>query len=738
MQLTQLAAAPTVSHRALVWTFVATTFAASTLLFLVQPMFAKMVLPRFGGSAAVWNTCVLFFQTTLLLGYLYAHVTVRWLGARRQSILNILVMAAAGGLLPLGVSSTAPEPNSSPVWWLLETLALRLGLPFFALSTMAPLVQRWYATLPVPSAANPYFLYAASNTGSILALLAYPFVLEPLWGTRTQTLAWAAGYGVLLVLVAVCSWLLQRYARELPPAVAVSGVSWTQKARWTALAFLPSSLMLGVTTHISTDLASIPLLWVLPLAAYLLTFVLAFSERDRVPRTLVARSLPVLVLVSLFSVAFQLQATSLIPLHLAAFFVTALACHDALARARPPAQDLTTFYVWMSLGGMLGGVFNTLVAPLIFTGIFEYPLVLALACLVRPSPHYRHGRIEPWGLFVATGVVPPLVCAAVWVAGKAPPGVSLPAAVLIGAMVPAALSAVANRRAPFNALAALSVVALMAAGTTRTAYGDVIFAGRSFFGVSRVVEATDHSYRLLQHGTTLHGRQNLPAGTACEPKSYYDAEGPAGDLFRRSGRPFKDVALAGLGSGGLACYAEPGSRWTFFEIDPLVERIARDPSLFTFLRNSPGRVEIAIGDGRKRIESAARASYDLIVLDAFSSDSVPVHLLTREAIDAYVVRLRAGGVIALHISNRHLDLESVIANLVKEEHLRALANEALDISAADAVRGRAPAHWVALAIDDEPLEVLRGMRGWRPLHERPGVHAWTDDYSNLLRSIKWR
>ena len=737
MDQTPSAAPPAASHRSVVWTFVTTTFLASTLLFLVQPMFAKMVLPRLGGSPAVWNACVLFFQTTLLAGYLYAHLTMRWLSARRQAVMHVLVMASALLVLPLSLGDSAPTPDASPVWWLLQTLTVRLGLAFFALATMAPLVQRWFATLPVPSASNPYFLYAASNTGSMLALLAYPFLLEPLWTTRTQALAWAIGYGLLIVLAAACALRLRRDSRELPDARLDRATSWTQGARWTTLAFLPSSLMLGVTTYIATDLASFPLLWALPLALYLLTFVLVFATKQWFSRTIVARALPVLVAAALLSVALQVQVPWLIPLHLAAFFVAALTCHDALARARPPARNLTAFYAWMSFGGVLGGVFNTLVSPLIFTGVFEYPIVLALACLARSSPLYRR-RLESWGLFVVVGSVPPVVATALWATGRTPPGESLWTGLAIAAITSAALSAAANRRTPFNGFAAVSVVALMLASSTRTIRGDVIFAGRSFFGVVRVLEAADHSHRLIQHGTTLHGRQNLPAGSACQPLSYYEITGPAGDLLRRAGLHFRDVAVVGLGTGALACYAEPASRWTFFEIDPLVERIARNPSLFTFLANSPARIAIAIGDGRKRIEAAAPGSYDLIMLDAFSSDAVPVHLLTREAIDAYLSRLRPGGIVALHISNRYVDMEPVIGGLLAERRLPALTRRDVDLSPADVLRGKSGSQWVVLASEEAPLAMLRTTPGWRPLAQQAGVHPWTDDYSNLLRSIRWR
>ena len=716
--------------------FIGTTFVASTLLFLVQPMFAKMVLPKLGGSPAVWNGCVLFFQTALLLGYLYAHLTTRWLGVRRQAALHVVVIAAALALLPISLGGADPPPDGSPVLWLLATMTLRLGLPFFAVSTIAPLVQRWFASLPVPSAANPYFLYAASNFGSMLALLAYPFVIEPLWGTRLQTRVWAGGYALLVILIASCALRVYRGGRELPPNVHSRRASWRERVRWTALAWIPSSLMLGVTTHISTDLASIPLLWVLPLALYLLTFIFAFSTRQWIPPRWAGRALPILVLGTLLSVILQLNAPLLIGLHLATFFAAALVCHTALAQCRPPVEGLTEFYVWMSVGGMLGGLFNTLLAPHLFTGVFEYPLVLALACLVRPAPQYRDGSEEPWGFIAAVAIVPLAMAAGLWATGFAPPDIGLPSVLITAAVVPMLVLAVANRRAPFNALAGLIVVSFIIVASTRSVRGDVVFAGRSFFGVSRVLEANDHSYRLLQHGTTLHGRQNLPAGTACEPQAYYDPAGPIGQFFKATGDRFHQVAVVGLGSGGMACYARPGSEWTFFEIDRLVERIARDTRLFTFLQNSRGNVRVRIVDGRKGLEAVPEASYDLVVLDAFSSDSVPIHLVTREAIELYMSRLRPGGALALHISNRYLDLEPVIAATIESRHLQALTNLELQVSAAEMERGRTASQWVVVADTPGPLEGVSALPGWRPLHARPGVRGWTDDYSNLLRTIR--
>ena len=700
-------------------------------------MFAKMVLPKLGGSPAVWNTCVLFFQTTLLAGYLYAHLTTRWLGTRRQAFVHLALMIAALAFLPLKLGDEYPRAGSNPVWWLLATMTARLGLPFFVVSTMAPLVQRWFAAIPGPSRSDPYFLYAASNLGSMLALLAYPLMLEPLWGTRVHTELWLAGYVALLVLVASCAWNVFRNGHETEPALhRVPSVGWYRRAQWTVLACIPSSLMLGVTTHISTDLAAIPLLWVLPLAAYLLTFILAFSARAHVPEKLLARAIPLSALAIMLSIVFQQHAPWIISVHIIGFFFAALGCHTALVRSRPDAEHLTEFYVWMSFGGMLGGIFNSLVAPQLFNGIFEYPIVLALACLARPSPAFRSGRVAPWGVVAIAAAVPFIVFIGAWGLGRFLPDAPLPVVLIRASVVPSILFVLANRTVVFNALIVLIALLTPLAGSSRTSVGDVVFADRSFFGVSRVIEGPGGAYHLLQHGSTVHGRQNLPAGTTCEPESYYNVKGPIGDVFRAIG-PLNKIAVVGLGSGALSCYAAPATSWTFFEIDPLVERIARNPALFSFLQNTSGQIVVKIGDGRKKLEESPAGWFDLIVIDAFSSDAIPVHLLTREALELYRSRLTPGGVIALHISNRFLHLEPVVAAVVAAAGLRGLTELEEQIPAADAAHGRYQSDWVAIPTSEERFTALATQPGWRPLEGDPRVSAWTDDYSNLLNSIDW-
>jgi hypothetical protein len=726
----------------MLWLFVATTFTASALLFLVQPMFAKMALPRLGGSPAVWNTCVLFFQTTLLAGYLYTHLTTKWLGTRKQGVWHVALMLAPLALLPLTVGTGEPPAGANPVWWLLKMMAVRVGLPFLVISTMAPLLQRWYATLPVPSSSDPYFLYAASNLGSMLSLLAYPFVLEPAWGVRVQTLIWSVGYVVLVALTAACVFVVRKHGHQSPivnsPAIAnrESPIGWSKRSLWVLLAFIPSSLMLGVTTHISTDLAPMPLLWVLPLAIYLGTFILAFGTRQIVPEKLIVRALPLLVLVAMASVAMRINAPKLIPVHLTTFFCCAMVCHTRLAKSRPSTSHLTEFYLWMSLGGMLGGAFNTLVATYVFDGIYEYPLVLALACVMRPSPAYGSGRPESWPRLVMGGAIPILMCVGLWGLGFVGKGVGLFTLLFLVGVVLTIVTSLTTRTAPFNALAGALALSI-AAGLTG-ARGDVLFEGRSFFGVMKVIAAPDRSYHVLQHGTTNHGRQDTNAWSRCEPKTYFHPSGPLGQFLTAAGARLDSVAIVGLGAGTLACYAHEGSVWTFYEIDPLVEQVARDPKLFTFLANSRGAVNVSIGDGRLKLQHAPPGAYDLIVLDAFSSDSVPVHLLTREALSMYFSRLKPDGVVAFNISNRYIDLEPMLAAHARDEGLVALTNLDLNVSPEEMARGRSQSHWVLFARTEGPLSVIHGRPGWRTPETKTTVRAWTDDYSNLLNVLRVR
>jgi hypothetical protein len=720
--------------------FASTIFVSAFLLFLVQPMFAKLALPRLGGSPAVWITCVLFFQSTLLFGYVYAHLSIKWLGPRRQVLAHALVLALPLATLPLSAGEGQPQPGDSPVWWLLRMLAANVGLPFFVVSTSAPLLQSWFGSLPIASARNPYFLYAASNLGSMIALLGYPVLLEPAVGTRMQTSIWSGGYLLLAGFTIACaaivrSWGATERAREADASEAADAPTYAQRFKWLALSAVPSSLMLGVTMHISTDIAPVPLLWVLPLALYLGTFVLVFSDRQWLSPLWMTRLLPLLVHISLLTILVNVHQWWLIPLHLATFFVAAMVCHGELARLRPHPRHLTDFYIWMSLGGVLGGVFNSLLAPQLFTGVIEYPLALAVAALLRPSPQFSGAGRQSFGFVIGLpGFVLVLVTVLWMMMGRT--GVPI-TSVLFGLATGLAICyMLVNRTAYFGAVALLMVGLISFIGPAQT--GSLLFADRSFFGVHRVTKSADGSYHLLQHGSTVHGRQEVAAADRCEPSGYYHPATPIGQFFAKATTPFERVALIGLGSGGLACYAAPGAQWTFYEVDPLVERIARDPRFFTFLKNSPGQVSVILGDGRLTLQTAPSGEHDLVVLDAFSSDGIPTHLLTREAMALYLAKLRPDGVMAAHISNRYLHLEPVVAALAQERGLFAIANRNVQIDADARRAGQLPSHWVLASRNPRMLDGLTGTVGWRTLDRPVAMRPWTDDYSNILQVLTSR
>ena len=422
-------------ERRLTILFGAAILVSSWLLFLVQPMFAKMVLPRLGGTPAVWNTCVVFFQATLLVGYLYAHLTTRWLGVRRQALVHLVVLVLPLFALPIAVTSNPPPADGTPVWWLLGVLGLSVGLPFFVVSTTSPLLQRWFSTMPHRAAKDPYFLYSSSNFASLLALVSYPAIIEPSLRLADQSRMWTWAYAVFVALVAACAVSLRSWGRQglvhdevesstsaaavatAAPDTAAPAPAWGVRLRWLAFSFVPSSLMLGVTTHISTDIAAVPLLWVVPLALYLATFMLVFARRPLVPVRGLARLLPFAVIATVISMMFPSRPWWLIFLHLTTFFMAALVCHSRLAATRPAPRHLTEFYLWMSVGGVLGGLFNTLAAPLLFIGIVEYPLALAAAAALRPSPAFRRGA--PEGLQMLVGLPGMVLCisAVFWALG---------------------------------------------------------------------------------------------------------------------------------------------------------------------------------------------------------------------------------------------------------------------------------------------------------------------------------
>ncbi len=998
--------------------FALTLFASATLLFLVEPMVGKMILPLLGGTPAVWNTCMVFFQAVLLAGYAYAHATTAWLGARKQALLHLAVLLIPFLFFPLGVNRVLLEGGEeNPIPRLLLMLTVCVGMPMLVISTSAPLLQKWFASTSHPAARDPYFLYGASNLGSMIALLGYPVLVEPFFSLHAQTLGWSIGFGVLVALTALCALFLWKSpppalvseaasavpvqevvhaahrdsgsrsrgrhrgrkqtdkVRTAPPSAVTtapaadaekedpdaphplgSAVTSGRRLRWVLLAAVPSSLMLGATTYITTDIAAIPLLWVLPLGLYLLSFIIVFAhipprvqgvllaavataagigvgillwhiaeEADRpmlkgfsvlclagaAASWLILRvrsndllhsamviALPLVVLTLAFFMLREslmwekrLPVSVSIGLHLGALFVVSMVCHGELARDRPDTGHLTEYFLWMSVGGVLGGLFNALVAPLVFNGIAEYPLAMVAACLLLPS--LSRSQESSWGrradvalalLFLSIGTLLivlrvldhdldyPQLAQGPWgwelgalvfglalgvgsvLRGRRNPvghaldrwlDLALPASLgvlVIGLLwglpsdaVRPRIIAVADllHVAPttFRLILTLGLPAVLcytfierslrfglglgalflAATFSSGVHDSLLFQKRSFFGVLRVeygVETVNgeelHSRRLI-HGTTMHGKQFLNESRRDEPLTYYHRSGPIGQVFTAyNDDPKKNYAVIGLGTGTMACYALPGQHVTFYDIDPVVRDISfkEDNPYFTFVEDARKRgahVDLVLGDARVMLEKqhlAPEEKYSLMVIDAFSSDAIPMHLITLEALQLYLDRMTEDGIVCFHVSNRYLDLRPVLDNLAQKLGLADL------YESDDEERGypgKSGSTWVVLARKPEYLERLyqwvmifdrpvylkppfrtdrwlmeqvdfqaalwpligwpdggAGLsalamlqygfaeevgRVWKPVRPRPGetkwpdpakVGVWTDDYSNLL------
>ncbi len=750
---------PEGTHSTVLPIFAAAVTLSASLLFVAEPMTARGLLPLLGGSPTVWTTAMLFFQAALFAGYLWAH----FIATRRGPwalVLHIVVLAAGAAAVAFrGWKHPVPPGDADPRLWMLGELALSVGPGFFALASAGPLLQRWFARAealaPAGPRRDPYTLYAASNAGSIVGLLGYPILIEPSLGLGTQRLAWTAAYVAAAGLIAVCGVLAVRARTPDRPAVDASPparagaatISNRDRLLWVALAFVPSSFMLGTTAYLSTDVAAFPLLWVVPLTVYLATFIVAFAAPGRLPLDRLSRigSLALLFV----SAALLLHAKHPLPvvilLHLAALAAAGLVCHARLAAARPHTSRLTEFYIWISLGGTLGGVFNAVVAPVLFNSLIEYPVIIVLAALAG----VRSDRDAAWtGRWWLAPAVLSLVILAAW---RLAPALHVDgfAALLAVVGVPLVIAATAiGRPAAFAAcLAALLVwggpgepagadPAAHPTGDRRVRI-DTERAVRTFFGVHRVEFVHGPvPHRRLLNGTTIHGIALQDRPTV--PTGYYHPLGPVGEVFRRMGnaRPALDVAAVGLGVGSIAAYARPADRFTFFEIDPAVVEITRDTSLFRFIADAEGEIEIRVADGRLGLSAASPGSFDLIVLDAFSSDAIPVHLLTREAFEMYLERLKPGGVLAVHLSNQYLDLPPVLGAIARD--LGVSARVRIDDAPPPVPTERDlmdASIWAVVARTPADLDNASSP-GW-PGAPEDNSKAWTDDYADVFGVIRW-
>ncbi|HEY3694800.1 fused MFS/spermidine synthase [Phenylobacterium sp.] len=714
--------------------FAATIFASAALVFLVEPMAAKLVLPLLGGGPSVWNTSLAFFQAALLAGYAYANLLQRLGSLRAQVLTHLGVLAASALVLPLRVHEAFGPPSSDhPALWLLGVLAVSLGPPFAALSATAPLVQVWYArVMRLDEGRGPYSLYAASNLGSLIALLAYPVVVEPAASLHGQRIAWSAGYGLFILLLATLGFSAAR-TRDLSPAPARAAgpsVAWRDRLTWLALAAIPSSLMLGVTTHLTTDVASAPFLWVAPLALYLLTFIIAFQDKPLIKPGLALTLQAAAAAAAAVTLPFKAGGFVLtLGVQLLGFFLTALMCHQALVARRPDPSRLTAFYLWMSVGGVVGGAFNAFAAPVIFNNVWEYPLVLALSCLARP---WGRGRFAVWRWGVLAAAIGAAMAAPMLAERHQPETVVK----LALATVTVCAFLLRGRAVMFLA----AIVLVLVSATTINGRVDVRETWRSFFGVvrqsERPVAAMGGPVRMLSHGSTLHGAQALDPRWRCRPLTYYAPETPIGQVFTSAleRKPALRIGAVGLGTGTVSAYTRPTDTLTFFEIDPLVVRIATDPRHFSYTTGcAKGRIDYVVGDARLTVGRQAKDRFDILLIDAFSSDSVPAHLLTVEAVKSYLERVMPDGIVILHLSNRNLDLRSPAMAVARaaggvallQRHMEAPGAPPLWESSEDAlIVGR----------DAAALAPFAGNPRWTPA-DPTRAKPWTDDYMNLAGAL---
>ncbi len=729
--------------------YTAAIFVSAFLLFLIQPILAKELLPHLGGTPAVWNTSMIFYQSLLLGGYLYAHLSTGWLGMRRQPLVHVALIGVSLLFLPVTLHTDLWfAPEASPIPWLLLVLLVSIGLPFFLLSANAPILQKWYAHTSHPSAGNPYFLYSASNFGSFLALLGYPFLIEPQIRLSEQSWVWSLVYLIFMALMLICARDLLRALRlggadgPAPAGAAaqqpIEGFAHAppnrQRLRWLVLSFVPASLLHGVTTYISTDLAAVPLLWVVPLALYLLTFVVVFSRFGAIHRRLVNLE-TVMILIAAFLIAnASAGGAKVFGLHLIAFFVAALVCHGQLADAKPGPSRLTEFYLWMSLGGVLGGVFNVMVAPLLFDSVIEYPLALLLACLLRPGDR---GLSRDWRHWVSGGALASILLVML-VAGYLlhdrvvtdehdPIGKYILAALLAGVVT---FSFLTSMRQNYR-FVVMAAVILLARPLVVGGEEQVLLSERNFFGTLRVYQSAERNALVLKHGTTLHGFQSLDRDLRLRPTSYYGR--PVQDVFASLSDRLADqpVATVGLGVGTVTCYGRPGQRFDVYEINPTVIRLANDTQYFRYLSDCPPRIQIIPGDARLSLAEAPDREYAVMILDAYSSDALPIHLLTREALDLYLSKLQPGGALAFHISNRHLSLEPILSRLAEHAGLQAL--RLLDPGDEGLLT---KSNWVVMTRSSDFSEALvETGSGWSALPSS-ALRLWTDDFSNIFDALR--
>lgn len=765
--------------------FAIAMFLSAALLFAVQPIVGKMVLPTLGGSPAVWNTCMVFFQALLLAGYTYAHLLTKYFSLKVQMAIQAIVLIAAAIALPIALPQTLPArfdlsglpagETISIIFWLIGILCITAGAPFLVLSTSAPLLQSWFARTSHPQAKDPYFLYAASNAGSILGLIAYPLVIEPLLGISDQSKYWGIAYFTLLACLACAAFLAIRNYSPAPQSDHTSAAEITAaptrktKLRWIALAAVPSSVSLGVTQYISTDIAAAPLLWVVPLLLYLLSFIFAFSKRGvNIKRWswILAGAATVVAFLILSNARNPIALV--LSLHLLVLFAAAMVCHGQLAAERPSTRYLTGFYLLMSLGGMIGGIINAIIAPVVLPIVLEYPLAVVASLVLAPiSPaaiklaidrinaiftagHAVETKVADTSTrpmtriqvgFLLLGLILSLLLAEFFVNAMRLTSSALVSFIMFG--IPAMLCfgiLLLRQHQTFT----LALLIMFLYEPIRSQFGErqTIHTERTFFGMHRVTTSKDDAFRTLYHGTTIHGIEARYLLPHIRPATYFHPTGPIGQLLTEDalGSRLNSIAVIGLGAGSIALYNEDGCTMDFYEIDSAVIRIATDETLFNYLspKYTRGTINIKLGDGRLELAKAPDHSYGIIVIDAFSSDAIPTHLLTREAVAMYRRKLRPGGLLIAHISNVFFDLKPVIAALASDAGLTARMRHDIASPTDRQKEAKSDSIWCVLSAKDSDLGPIALDPNWQVLHRSPSDPLWTDDYSNVLKVLNWR
>jgi len=730
------------SHWMLVSVFTLSIFLSATLLFSVQPLFTKLVLPLLGGSSSVWNTAMVFFQGTLLGGYIYAHLISKYLKLPLQIMFHGAILSLGLFFLPLAIASGWTPPEDGPqVYWLIGLFAVSVGMPFFAISANAPLLQRWFSRTSHKDADDPYFLYAASNAGSLLSLCLYPVVFEPLLRLQEQTSLWSKGYWALILVIlsaGVFAYINRKTiaTESLETRKPVQSITYQQRVFWIFLAFIPSSLMLGVTSHMANNIASAPFLWIVPLTLYLLTFVIVFSKKPIVTSKHLVKLFPWVIVVALCA-GFGLKLFILLSiiLSLVCYFIIALFYHSRLVEARPEVSSLTEFYIWMSLGGVLGGVFNALIAPALFSNVYEYLIVLIVAQLaVKPVTEGSYSQFRDDALHLLKYAIPALLIYK---------GLNLLSvdfrvgAIIAGGVILYAVNHIRKQMKTyfidFGIMVFLILIFPMFFDKTH-------LTDRSFFGVLHVKEVKSDFGQVHKfvHGDTVHNFQFRDPNLSKIPLAYY-APGNTFDLALQAARYEKtniSIAMVGLGAGAMACYEQLGDNWTYYEIDPAVVDMAMNPEYFSYMSECSYKSDVRIGDARLTLERLEPASQDMIVIDAFSSDSIPTHLLTKEALKLYQSKLKEDGLMFFHTSNRIMDVASVVVRLADEVGLESRFVTISDFSDSEHGKFYMASNGVLIGDKERLVTATRRHPEWKILTPSPSVKAWSDDYSSIIGSMK--